>query len=76
MGLLKNLADKGMDTWDEKKEDIINDMFDEESKEKMVKALNDAVDVPFISEKTEGKMIASMLNVIEDVVKAVLLKKL
>ena len=76
MGLLKNLADKGMDTWDEKKEDIINDMFDEESKEKMVKALNDAVDVPFISEKTEGKMIASMLNVIEDVVKALLLKKL
>ena len=71
-----NLADKGMDTWDEKKEDIINDMFDEESKEKMVKALNDAVDVPFISEKTEGKMIASMLNVIEDVVKALLLKKL
>ena len=76
MGLLKNLADKGMDTWDEKKEEIINDMFDEESKEKMVKALNDAVDVPFISEKTEGKMIASMLNVIEDVVKALLLKKL
>ena len=76
MGLLKNLADKGMDTWDEKKEDIINDMFDDESKEKMVKALNDAVDVPFISEKTEGKMIASMLNVIEDVVKALLLKKL
>jgi len=76
MGLLKNLADKGMDTWDDKKEDIINDMFDEESKAKMVNALNDAVDVPFISEKTEGKMIASMINVIEDVVKALLLKKL
>ena len=51
-------------------------MFDDESKEKMVNALNYAIDVPFISEKTEGKVIASMINVIEDVVKAVLLKKL
>ena len=42
----------------------------------MVNALNDAIDGPFISEKTEGKGIASMINVIEDVVKAVLLKKL
>ena len=76
MGLLKNLAEKGMDTWEDKKEDIINDLFDEESKENMVKALNDAVDIPFISEKTEGKAIASMLNIVEDVVKALLLKKL
>ena len=76
MGLLKNLAEKGMDTWEDKKEDIINDLFDEESKDNMVKALNDAVDIPFISEKTEGKAIASMLNIVEDVVKALLLKKL
>lgn len=76
MGLLKNLAEKGMDTWEDKKEGIINDLFDEESKENMVKALNDAVDIPFISEKTEGKAIASMLNIVEDVVKALLLKKL
>ena len=76
MGLVKNLVEKGMDNWDGKKEDIINDMFDDESKEKMVNALNDAIDVPFISEKTEGKAIASMLNIVEDVVKALLLKKL
>ena len=76
MGLLKNLAEKGMDTWEDKKEGIINDLFDEESKDNMVKALNDAVDIPFISEKTEGKAIASMLNIVEDVVKALLLKKL
>ena len=76
MGLLKNLAEKGMDTWEDKKEGIINDLFDEESKENMVEALNDAVDIPFISEKTEGKAIASMLNIVEDVVKALLLKKL
>ena len=76
MGLLKNLAEKGMDTWEDKKEDIINDLFDEESKDNMVKALNDAVDIPFISEKTEGKAIASMLNIVEDVVKALLIKKL
>ena len=76
MGLLKNLAEKGMDTWEDKKEDIINDLFDEESKDNMVKALNDAVDIPIISEKTEGKAIASMLNIVEDVVKALLLKKL
>tara|TARA_R100000742_G_C4278278_1_gene100899 strand:- start:1998 stop:2228 length:231 start_codon:yes stop_codon:yes gene_type:complete len=76
MGLLKNIAEKGMDTWEDKKDDIINDLFDEESKENMVNALNEAVDIPFISEKTEGKAIASMLNIVEDVVKALLLKKL
>ena len=52
MGLLKNLAEKGMDTWDDKKEDIINDMFDEESKEKMVNALNEAFSVSLASSTT------------------------
>ena len=58
------------------KDEFINDLFDGETKAKIVKGLNDAVDIPFISEKTEGKIIESVINVVEDVVKGVLLKKL
>ena len=34
-------------------------LFGDEMKEKLVSALNEAVDIPFISEKTEGKIIDS-----------------
>ena len=69
MSMLSKLIEKN-------KDDFINDLFDDETKAKIVKGLNDAVDIPFISEKTEGKIIASVINVVEDVVKGVLLKKL
>ena len=54
----------------------MEDKFSDEGQKKIIQKINDAVDIPFISEKTEGKAIASMLNIVEDVVKALLLKKL
>jgi hypothetical protein len=42
-------------------------LFGEEMKDKLVSALNEAVDIPFISEKTEGKIIDSLISVIFEV---------
>ena len=58
------------------KESIVDSIFDDELQAKVVKALNDNVDIPFISEKTEGKILDAMYDSIEDVVKATILDKL
>jgi hypothetical protein len=42
-------------------------LFGDEMKDKLVSALNEAVDIPFISEKTEGKIIDSLVSVIFEV---------
>ena len=48
-------------------------VFNDDTKSKLVKALNDSVDIPFISEKTEGKIIDSMISVVFEIFKKVLL---
>ena len=55
---------------------IIDTIFDDKMQEKIVKALNDNIDVPFISEKTEGKILNAIYDSIEDVVKTALEEKL
>ena len=42
-------------------------LFGDEMKDKLVSALNEAFDIPFISEKTEGKIIDSLVSVIFEV---------
>ena len=51
------------------KEQIIDSIFNDELKAKVVKALNDNIDVPFISEETEGKILDSLYSSVEDIVK-------
>ena len=58
------------------KDEVVDYIFDDELKDKVVKAINDNVDVPFISEKTEGKIIDAMYDSIEDVIKGVIKEKL
>ena len=58
------------------KDELLDYIFDDELKGKVVKAINDNVDVPFISEKTEGKIIDAMYESIEEVVKGVIAEKL
>jgi hypothetical protein len=40
------------------------------------KAINDNVDIPFIGESTEAKIIDALYSSVEDVVKEVILEKL
>jgi replicative superfamily II helicase len=69
MSFIKNLIS-------EHKEDIINKIFDDELQEKIVTKLNEHVDIPIISEKTEEKILNAIYDSIEDVVKNAMLEKL
>tara|TARA_B100001094_G_scaffold104896_1_gene101085 strand:- start:11694 stop:11867 length:174 start_codon:yes stop_codon:yes gene_type:complete len=56
------------------KELIANYIFNDEMKVKIVKALNDNVDIPIISEKTEEKILTAIYDSVEEIVKAEILK--
>ena len=56
------------------KELIASHIFNDEMKEKIVTALNNNIDIPIISEKTEGKILEAIYDSVEDVIKAEILK--
>ena len=58
------------------KQMIVDYIFNDEMKEKICKELNDNVDIPFISEKTEAKVLNAIYDSIEDVVKSTMKEKL
>ena len=51
------------------KKAIIEYLFNEEMKGKIVDSLNENIDIPFISEKTEGKIIDAVYSSVEEVLK-------
>lgn len=61
---------------DDNKDALIEYIFDDELKAKVCKAINDNVNVPLISEKTEGKIIDALYDSVEEVVKEVIKEKL
>jgi len=69
MSFIKNLINENKDA-------IIDKIFDEDLQEKLVSKLNENVDIPFISEKTEAKILNAIYDSIEDVVKEVMKEKL
>ena len=56
------------------KEMIASYLFNDEMKEKIVQELNENIDIPIISEKTEAKIIGAIYDTVEEVVKAEILK--
>ena len=58
------------------KDDIIDEVFNDELQAEVVKALNDNINIPFISEKTEGKIINSLYETVEGVIKNAIKAKL
>ena len=69
MSFLKDLIKDNKDV-------IIDKIFDDELQAKLVAKLNDHVDIPFISEKTEAKILNAVYDPVEDVVKEVMREKL
>jgi len=53
---------------------IANYVFNDEMKAKIIKELNNNIDIPFISEKTEGKILDAIYDSVEEVVKKAILK--
>lgn len=58
------------------KEAIVDSIFDDELQRKVISELNKNIDIPFISEKTEQKILDAIYDSIEDVVKATIIEKL
>ena len=44
-------------------------IFNDEMKEKLIKKMNENVDIPIISEKTEEKILTAIWDSVEEVVK-------
>ena len=53
---------------------LMEHLFNDDTKSKIIKALNDKIDIPFINEKTEGKILDAVYSAVEDVMKDQLLK--
>ena len=49
-------------------------LFNEEMKANVIASLNENIDIPFISEKTEGKMLDALYSSVEEVLKNAILK--
>ena len=56
--------------------EIVDEVFNDELQKEVVKALNDSIDIPFLSEKTEGKIMNAVYDTVEGVIKAALKKAL
>jgi hypothetical protein len=53
---------------------VSSHLFNDATKEAIIKGLNDKIDIPIINEKTEEKVLTAIYNVVEDVIKSVLRK--
>ena len=56
------------------KELIADYLFNDEMKAKIIDALNENIDIPIISEKTEEKILTAIYDSVEDVIKAKILE--
>jgi len=57
------------------KKDLVEEVFGDELQKEVVEALNKNIDIPFISEETEGKVINALYETIEGVIKKAILEK-
>ena len=69
MSFVKDLLEKH-------KDELVEKIFDDELQKKVVKALNENINIPIISEKTEEKILNALYDTVEDVVKNAILKKI
>jgi len=58
------------------KETIVDYIFDDNLQEKIVTKLNENVDIPIISEKTEAKYLNAIYDSVEEVIKSQIIDKL
>ena len=56
--------------------EIVDEVFNDDLQKEVVKALNDSIDIPFLSEKTEEKIMNAIYDTVEGVIKAALKKAL
>ena len=64
-----------MGLFDGLKQDLVNEVFGDELQKEVVDALNKNIDIPFISEETEEKVLNAVYDTIEGVIKSAILNK-
>ena len=57
------------------KKDLVEEVFGDELQKEVVEALNKNIDIPFISEETEGKVINALYETVEGIIKKAILDK-
>ena len=57
-------------------DDIVDEVFGDELQKEVVDALNKNIDIPFISENTEEKIMNALYDTVEDVIKKAIKKAL
>ena len=65
MSIFANLGDQ-----------VIDEVFGEELQKEVVEALNKNIDIPFISEETEEKIMNALYDTVEGVIKTAIKKAL
>ena len=68
MSLIKNIIK-------DNKSKIVDAIFDEELKDKLIKKLNSDINIPIIGEETEEKILIALYDAVEEVVKEVIISK-
>ena len=53
---------------------IIGWLFNEERKRELIKKINDYINIPMLSEKTEEKIFTAIWDAVEDVLKDAIMK--
>jgi hypothetical protein len=53
---------------------VVEYLFNEKTKEKLLKEVNKNVNIPIISEKTEAKILDALWDSVEEVLKKAILK--
>ena len=69
MSLIKNIIK-------DNKSKIVDAIFDEELKGKLIKKLNADINIPIIGEDTEEKILIALYDAVEEVVKEVIISKI
>jgi len=64
-----------MGLFDGLKQDLVNDVFNDELQKEIVDALNANIDIPFLSEKTEEKAFNALYDTVEAIIKKKILEK-
>ena len=63
-----------MSMFDSLKKDMMEEVFNDELQKEVVDALNAHVDIPFLSEKTEEKMMNAVYDTVEGIIKILIAK--
>ena len=58
------------------KDELVAKIFDDELQEKIVTKLNENINIPIISEKTEKKILDAIYDSVEEVIKKTIIDKI